>query len=166
MLPLDCRLLEKFSSERNVCMIWPITTEEPWIRETVQTQWLVQFPAHESPTRGNEIRHIRSVGSSRVADGADDNHPIEKLCIAGLQQLFHGIVDQASSFTLRITSKSLWSKLCVDLPDTRRAGKMRKTPGGENRYPSDLNGRRPLGSLGPLYNNGPDVGAGSTQVFT
>ena len=96
---------------------------------------LVQSPAYKSPTRGNEIRHIRSVGSSGVANCADDNHPIEKLGIAGVQQLFHRAVDQTSSFALTHHLQELVIEVCVDLSNTWRPGKMREPPSGENCYP-------------------------------
>jgi hypothetical protein len=80
---------------------------------------LLKFPTDKSPAGGDMVRHVRSVGGFGIAYAADDNHPVEKLSVTGLQEILHRVIHQTPPFPLPHDFQELVVELGIDLADPR-----------------------------------------------
>src|SRR3989338_904447 len=98
----------------------------------------LKFPAGKSPSGGHMVRHIKGGRRLGVSDRAQYHHPVKKLRIPRLKDLFQRIIRQRPAFAPTHDLQQLVIELGVNFADSRRAGEMGEASGRQNGDPLSL----------------------------
>src|SRR3989338_3656004 len=84
------------------------------------------------------VRHIKGGRRLGVSDRAQYHHPVKKLRIPRLKDLFQRIIRQRPAFASTHDLQQLVIELAVNFADPRRTGKMGEASGRQNGDPLSL----------------------------